>query len=68
VKRKRYPRLPVPEGKARQMLSTALMLRDDAQAAWIDRAVKAGQVVGRPEAIGELKKRLDDVMQPYQSP
>jgi hypothetical protein len=24
------------------MLSTALMLRDDAQAAWIDRAVKAG--------------------------
>ena len=68
MKRKRYPRLPVPEGKARQMLSTALMLRDDAQAAWIDRAVKANRVVGRPEAIEELKTRLDDVMQPNQSP
>jgi hypothetical protein len=50
------------------MLSTALMLRDDAQAAWIDRAVKAGQVVGRPEAIEDLKRRLDEVMQPNQPP
>jgi hypothetical protein len=68
MKRKRYPRLPVPEGKARQMLSTALMLRDDALAAWIDRAVKAGQIVGRPEAIEDLKRRLDEVMQPNQPP
>jgi hypothetical protein len=68
MKRKRYPRLPVPEGKARQMLSTALMLHDDATAAWIDRAVKANQVVGRPEAIEDLKRRLDEVMQPNQPP
>ena len=66
MKRKRYPKLPVPEGKARQMLSSALMLSDDALAAWIDRAVKAGLVVGRPEAIADLKRRLDEVMQPNQ--
>jgi hypothetical protein len=68
VKRKRYPKLPVTSGKARQMLSTALMQCDDATAAWIDRAVKTNQVVGRPETIEDLKKRLDKVMQPNQPP
>jgi hypothetical protein len=68
MKRKRYPKLPVAAGKAHMMLSTAIMLGDHAQAAWIDRAVKADRVVGRPEAIRELKKRLDDVMQPNQPP
>ncbi|MFZ2361906.1 MAG: hypothetical protein WA040_21395 [Anaerolineae bacterium] len=68
MKRRRYPGLPVPEGKARQLLSSALMLSDDAQAAWIDRAVKSGQVVGRPEAIEDLKRRLDEVMEPNQPP
>jgi hypothetical protein len=66
MKRKRYPRLPIAAGKAHQQLSMAILLEDHALASWIDRAVKTGQVTGRPGAIRDLKRRLDEVMQPNQ--
>jgi len=37
---------------------------DHEQASWIDAAVKRGQVVGKPTATCELRKRFDDVMEP----
>jgi hypothetical protein len=65
MKRKRYPKLPIAAGKARQQLSMAIMLEDHDLASWIDRAVKTGQVTGRPGAIRDLKHRLDEVMEPH---
>ncbi len=68
MKRKRYPKLPIAAGKAHQQLSMAIIIQDHDLASWIDRAVKANQVVGRPEAIEDLKRRLDEVMEPNQPP
>jgi len=45
------------------MLSSAIILGDHQQAAWIYRAAAANQVTGMPERIQELRKRLDDVME-----
>jgi len=33
-------------------------------ASWIDGVVKTNRVIGRPCDIQELRKRLDDVMEP----
>jgi hypothetical protein len=62
--RRRWPKLPVKVGKARQMLNAAIICGDHEQASWIDAAVKRGQVVGKHSAICELRKRLDSVMEP----
>jgi len=56
--------LPVPAGKAHQMLSSAIICGDHEQASWIDRAVKTGMVTGKSHLVRELRKRLDDVMEP----
>ena len=65
----RRPKLPVQAGKARQMLSTAILSGDHELASWIDGAVKTGRVLPtpRPEDLQRLKKRLDAVMEPLPS-
>lgn len=60
----RRPRLPVGVGKAHQKLSAAIILGDHELASWVDAAVKRGLVVGTPECLDDLKKRLDRVMVP----
>jgi len=62
--RRRWPKLPVPAGKAHQMLSSAIICGDHEQASWIDGAVKRNLVTGKPSAIRDLKQRLDAVMEP----
>jgi hypothetical protein len=64
MKRKRYPTLPMAAGKAHQQLSMAIIIQDHDLASWIDRAVKTNQVTGRPGAIRDLKRRLNEVMEP----
>ena len=46
------------------MLSAAIILGDHEQASWVDLIVKQGRVIGKPELLAELKKRLDTVMEP----
>jgi len=60
----RRPRLPIRVGKAQQMLSAAVILGDHELASWVDAAVKRGLVIGTPECLDDLKKRLDRVMAP----
>ena len=62
--RKRRPRLPINIGKAQQMLSAAIIMGDHEQASWVDLIVKQGGVIGKPELLAELQKRLDTVMEP----
>jgi len=62
----RRPKLPIPAGKAQQMLSTAILFGDHDLASWIDGAVKTGRVLPtpKPEDLQRLKERLDVVMKP----
>jgi len=62
----RRPKLPVPAGKARQMLSSAIVHGDHDLACWIDQAVKTDRVLPKPspQDLEELRKRLDEVMEP----
>jgi hypothetical protein len=46
------------------VLSSAIILGDHQLASWLDLAVKTDRVVGTPEALKELRERLDSVMQP----
>ena len=64
MKRKRYPKLPIAAGKARQQLSMAILVGDSDLAVWIDRVVEAGQVTGKAEDIEYLKRRLYKVLEP----
>ena len=65
----RRPKLPIAAGKARQMLSTAIICSDDELASWIDQAVKTRRVLPKPqpEDLRALKQRLDEVMVPLPS-
>jgi len=65
----RRPKLPIPAGKARQMLSSAILAGDHDLASWIDMAVKTGQVLPKPQPqdLQNLKQRLDEVMEPLPS-
>lgn len=65
----RRPKLPVAAGKARQMLSAAILFGDHELASWIDAAVKTGRVLPtpKPEDLQRLKQRLDDVLEPLPS-
>jgi hypothetical protein len=65
----RRPKLPIAAGKARQMLSAAIMFGDHELASWVDGAVKTGRVLPKPkpEDLQHLKQRLDAVMQPLPS-
>jgi hypothetical protein len=60
------PKLPIAAGKARQMLTTAIMCGNHELASWIDGAVKVGLVLPtpQPEDLASLKQRLDEVMAP----
>ena len=62
----RRPRLPITAGKARQMLSAAIICGDHDLASWIDGAVMAERVLPtpKPDDLVALKQRLDDVMAP----
>lgn len=64
--RVRRPKLPVPAGKARQMLTSAILAGDHELASWVDGAVKAGLVLPTPKPadLESLKQRLDEVMAP----
>jgi hypothetical protein len=53
--RKRRPKLPVPAGKAHQLLSSAIICGDHDLASWLDLIVKQGQVTGKPELLNKLK-------------
>jgi hypothetical protein len=46
------------------MLSAAVILGDHELASWVDAAVKRSLVVGTPERLDHLRKRLDRVMAP----
>jgi len=48
------------------MLTTAILAGDHELASWVDGAVKAGQVLPKPqpEDLQNLKQRLDEVMKP----
>ena len=60
----RRPVLPIGVGKAQQLLSSAIIRGDDELASWVDAVVKRNLVVGTPECLEDLKKRLDTVMAP----
>ena len=60
----RRPKLPVPAGKAHQMLSSAIIRGDHGMASWIDSAAKRSLVSGDLQAVQELRDRLDAVMAP----
>jgi hypothetical protein len=64
--RRRWPKLPIPAGKAHQKLSQAIICADHELASWIDAAVKQGLVTGKPRLVRELRKRLDAVMAPLE--
>lgn len=63
-RRRRWPRLPIPAGKAHQKLSQAIICADHELASWLDRAVKLCMVTGNPQLVRELRQRLDAVMAP----
>jgi hypothetical protein len=63
--RARRPPLPLRVGQAHQKLSQAIICGDHELASWIDQVVKRGQVIGKPEVLEELKRRLDAVMEPH---
>jgi len=63
-RRVRRPKLPIRVGKAQQVLSSAIICSDHELASWIDLAVKTDRVLGTPEALKELRDRLNDVMEP----
>lgn len=65
--KRRWPKLPVKVGKARQMLTAAIICGDHEQASWIDRAIKLGMVTGKPQLVRELRQRLDAVMEPLET-
>jgi hypothetical protein len=58
------PKLPIGAGKAQQLLSSAILRGDHELASWIDSAVKRSLVTGTTECLGDLSKRLDNVMEP----
>jgi hypothetical protein len=60
----RKPKLPIPAGKAHQKLSQAIICGDDELASWLDAAVKRNLVTGDPQAVQQLRDRLDAVMAP----
>ena len=62
----RRPRLPIPAGKARQLLLSAIMRGDHELASWVDQAVKTRRVLPKPqpEDLRSLEQRLDEVMAP----
>ena len=62
--KRRWPKLPIPAGKAHQKLSQAIICGDDELASWLDAAIKTGQVIGDPEVVQEVKDRLDAAMAP----
>ena len=64
--KRRWPKLPIPAGKAHQKLSQAMICADHELASWLDQAVKTGMVTGKPHLVRKLKQRLDDVMEPLQ--
>jgi hypothetical protein len=45
-------------------LSQAIICGDHALASWLDLVVKQDLVIGPPEAVKELRERLDAVMEP----
>lgn len=62
--RRRWPKLPIPAGKAHQKLSQAIICGDHELASWLDLAAMRGLVTGRAELVQELRERLDTVMAP----
>jgi hypothetical protein len=62
----RRPKLPITAGKARQMLTAAIIMGDHELASWIDLAVNTEQVLPtpQPEDLQRLRERLDEVMEP----
>jgi len=63
-RRQRRPKLPIRAGQAHQKLSQAIICGDHALASWLDLVVKQDLVIGPPEAVKELRERLDAVMEP----
>lgn len=62
--RARRPKLPLRAGQAHQKLSQAIICGDHELASWLDLVVKRDLVIGPPDAVKELRERLDAVMEP----
>ena len=62
--RRRWPKLPIPAGKAHQKLSQAVICGDHELASWLDEASIKNLVTGDRCLVDELRKRLDDVLAP----
>ena len=62
--RTRRPKLPLRAGQAHQKLSQAIICGDDKLASWLDLVVKRNLVIGPPDAVKELRERLDAAMEP----
>ena len=63
-RRQRRPNLPIRAGQAHQKLSQAIICGDHELASWLDLVVKQDLVIGPPDAVKELRERLDAVMEP----
>lgn len=63
-RRSRRPKLPLRVGQAHQKLSQAIICGDHELASWIDLVFKRQLVMGKPDQLDELKRRLDAVMEP----
>jgi hypothetical protein len=46
------------------VLSSAIILGDHELASWLDLAVMHHRVLGEAEQLAELRKRLDEVLEP----
>lgn len=62
--RPRRPKLPLRVGQAHQKLSQAIICGDHELASWIDLVFKRQLVMGKPDQLDELKRRLEAVMEP----
>jgi hypothetical protein len=62
--RARRPKLPLRAGQAHQKLSQAIICGDHELASWLDLVMKLELVIGPPDAVKELRERLDSVMEP----
>lgn len=62
--RRRWPKLPIPLGKAHQKLSQAIICGDHELAAWLYRAALQDTIVGKPPDLQQFRERLDTVMEP----
>ncbi len=63
--RRRWPKLPIPAGKAHQKLSQAIICGDHELASWLDQAAMKNLITGDSCLVDKLHERLNDVLAPH---